>query len=97
MLRRYTSEGGAVAGMIILLGLGIPMIFVVAWLVSRADPRFNVMVVLSFAAAIVGGIVMIFQECEVAEPGVSYCATCGYDLRGNTTGVCPECGKARAP
>ena len=21
------------------------------------------------------------------------CAVCGYDLRGNTTGVCPECGE----
>jgi hypothetical protein len=20
------------------------------------------------------------------------CITCGYDLRGNTTGICPECG-----
>ena len=27
-------------------------------------------------------------------PGV--CRTCGYDLTGNATGVCPECGKARA-
>lgn len=22
------------------------------------------------------------------------CATCGYDLRGNVLGVCPECGEA---
>lgn len=21
------------------------------------------------------------------------CVNCGYDLRGNTTGICPECGK----
>jgi hypothetical protein len=24
------------------------------------------------------------------------CITCGYDLTGNTSGVCPECGKAVA-
>ncbi|RJP41939.1 MAG: hypothetical protein C4547_01180 [Phycisphaerales bacterium] len=23
-----------------------------------------------------------------------YCRKCGYDLRGNTSGVCPECGEA---
>lgn len=22
------------------------------------------------------------------------CVNCGYDLRGNTTGVCPECGES---
>ena len=22
------------------------------------------------------------------------CVTCGYDLRGNVSGVCPECGQA---
>lgn len=26
-----------------------------------------------------------------------YCATCGYDLTGNTSGVCPECGESIPP
>lgn len=25
--------------------------------------------------------------------GVPICIACGYDLRGNTSGICPECGK----
>ncbi len=25
------------------------------------------------------------------------CRTCGYDLTGNVSGVCPECGKTRPP
>jgi hypothetical protein len=25
------------------------------------------------------------------------CAHCGYDLTGNTSGICPECGTAIAP
>jgi hypothetical protein len=27
-----------------------------------------------------------------AKPGACVCAGCGYDLAGNVTGVCPECG-----
>ncbi|MFM9994899.1 MAG: hypothetical protein ACKVU4_03760 [Phycisphaerales bacterium] len=26
---------------------------------------------------------------------LAMCAGCGYDLAGNTTGICPECGTAR--
>ncbi|MBN2447365.1 MAG: hypothetical protein JXO22_11590 [Phycisphaerae bacterium] len=26
--------------------------------------------------------------------GTEYCATCGYNLTGNVSGVCPECGSA---
>lgn len=26
-----------------------------------------------------------------------HCRECGYDLAGNTAGVCPECGKAAEP
>ncbi len=25
-------------------------------------------------------------------PDGRYCAACGYDLTGNTSGICPECG-----
>ena len=31
---------------------------------------------------------------RLARPG---CCPCGYDLTGNTTGVCPECGKSTSP
>lgn len=30
------------------------------------------------------------HRCRRPRPG--HCPTCGYDLTGNTTGVCPECG-----
>jgi len=26
-----------------------------------------------------------------------YCRACEYDLHGNTTGICPECGNAIEP
>ena len=36
------------------------------------------------------------KEVErIINPGL--CSSCGYDLTGNTSGVCPECGVAIAP
>jgi hypothetical protein len=29
--------------------------------------------------------------------GTVHCKSCGYDLRGNQTGICPECGTAIPP
>lgn len=34
-------------------------------------------------------IFLFWHDCRVP-PG--HCQTCGYDLTGNTSGVCPECG-----
>ena len=34
----------------------------------------------------------IRQECKAK----GLCVTCGYDLTGNVSGVCPECGAAVA-
>ncbi len=32
--------------------------------------------------------------CRFSAPGARrQCRTCGYDLSGNTSGTCPECGK----
>lgn len=37
---------------------------------------------------------LIFRGRPRRRPGV--CASCGYDLTGNTSGVCPECGTPTA-
>lgn len=34
-------------------------------------------------------------RCRRFPPG--HCQKCGYDLTGNTTGVCPECGQPAEP
>ncbi|MCP4591532.1 MAG: hypothetical protein GY842_12380 [bacterium] len=31
--------------------------------------------------------------CRDRKPPPGYCQRCGYDLTGNTSGVCPECGE----
>ena len=30
---------------------------------------------------------------QLAESGIPVCIQCGYDLTGNESGVCPECGE----
>ena len=32
---------------------------------------------------------------EMQQAGIPICIPCGYDLEGNRTGVCPECGTDR--
>lgn len=44
-----------------------------------------------FVAAITGAIVQT-RLSKVPAPG--YCRSCGYDLTGNLSGRCPECGRA---
>ena len=34
---------------------------------------------------------------QLCDSGVPVCISCGYDLAGNTTGECPECGSSSRP
>lgn len=34
---------------------------------------------------------------RLTRPRRSACARCGYDLTGNVSGICPECGRATDP
>ena len=49
------------------------------------------------ANAIIGGLLGVGVSRWKVPMGipVNVCRNCGYDLRGNTSGVCPECGKPR--
>lgn len=40
------------------------------------------------------GLVVILRRTPPAPVDLTRCQTCGYDLTGNTSGVCPECGLA---
>jgi hypothetical protein len=47
-----------------------------------------------FFLAIGGGITTGFLKCRLRRrPPSGGCLKCGYDLRGNVSGICPECGR----
>ena len=35
------------------------------------------------------------SECAASRKAKGLCVGCGYDLTGNVSGVCPECGKTK--
>lgn len=44
------------------------------------------------------GIRRAARVCMQRHYGIAICGPCGYDLTGNTNGICPECGETlRAP
>lgn len=57
----------------------------VVWWIGAA------MLIVGFGAAVVVTCVAVYRDTLHNVPrGV--CAGCGYDLTGNVSGVCPECG-----
>jgi len=61
--------------------------------------RIAVLTVLAMAAVAfaycVYGTILLIRTLRRQRLGL--CLGCGYDLRGNRSGVCPECGRAVAP
>ena len=50
--------------------------------------------ILVFALAILPLLWLWRRRRRMALERVGCCATCGYNLTGNVSGICPECGKA---
>ena len=68
-------------------------------LVASVPSRWSVYIL--FALCLIGfGIAVWFTwqdirrrlRAELAKKGVPICVPCGYNLTGNVSGVCPECG-----
>lgn len=94
--RRWILLVAAMSGVglaIALLGLGLKIVFGtnVAWLGSFAGPLTLLVWVWVANIAFRRPIQRDLREQLVAR-GVPICLACGYDLRGNTSGRCPECG-----
>ena len=78
--------------------------FAFLWLNSDPTPRYlghhGVIVCIPFWAAAIVATSLSVAGCRsiqrhrrrLQRATVGLCPTCGYDLRGNVSGVCPECG-----
>ena len=83
-------------GVAVLIGLS----FLVAWrLVDHSLAIGGLVVLFSFAVLqilVLGRRKAIVREIrvELNRRGLTVCAACGYNLTGNVSGRCPECGQA---
>ena len=79
------------AAVLVFAGAGA---IVVAGAVVFGGPK--VMILLLIASTMVPWVMVIASNLilpEASDPPYPICKTCGYNLTGNTSGVCPECGE----
>lgn len=76
------------AGMV--LPLADPMIYLVWWMLGeRPTWLYPFFYIYSGVLVLIGVFLALLPMPEAAHP----CRNCGYDLSGNLSGVCPECGR----
>ncbi len=65
------------------------------WLVPNIHRIRNTLVIQLplLSLAIIAGLITLLSRRAAREPQPGHCQGCGYNLAGNTTGVCPECGR----
>jgi hypothetical protein len=81
------------------LGIGESVVFGVLWLcvltalprIWRLDPRLSDFLVFWPFAVIM--LALPFVRTRRSAQSRAICGSCGYDLTGNKSGVCPECGR----
>ncbi len=44
-------------------------------------------------AGLAASLLMMVSACAGSDPAFAKCSNCGYNLTGNNSGTCPECGK----
>lgn len=66
------------------------LVALVLFLIEEAPRFFILMLSLSLGAAAVLWIIERICRKRLSKPGC--CPSCGYNLTGNISGVCPECG-----
>jgi hypothetical protein len=78
--------------------VGIAVIITIASMLTpdeRRRPAFIKLSIAPSAAVLIAGIAAIWPRGR--KRSLRYCRQCGYDLTGNVSGVCPECGTALPP
>jgi hypothetical protein len=59
----------------------------------RPGIRFPIVIPLCVVAA--ASVLLFYRASHRPKPG--FCDNCGYNLTGNVSGICPECGTAISP
>jgi predicted RNA-binding Zn-ribbon protein involved in translation (DUF1610 family) len=87
-----------------MVPLGAFSLFGAGWLAWKLFPAFAAVAAITFFIAVIYGFGMLIfwiyagVRKEIAENLAAsrnrkrQCVSCGYSLRGNTSGTCPECG-----
>jgi len=55
-------------------------------------PNFLLLIVPIWVVALAAGVAYLFALIWRRHPVQGHCTHCGYNLAGNTSGICPECG-----
>lgn len=101
VLSVYTASRNAAWGAILLL-ISVVYCVLLYILVSRSDAGFLDRIVMSRVLGFYGWVVIsvLVLGAAIIAPwpvrrlrrNLGTCRTCGYNLRGNISGRCPECG-----
>ncbi len=87
-------RGTLIAGTVLPLLLCIAIVILSSWTLSIVISPLSYVVVPSTMAL---NLIWLNRRLVVVEIDHVVCERCGYDLHGNTSGACPECGqKCRA-
>jgi hypothetical protein len=81
----------------VVVGILVPLgLMVVAGLLGKMWIVWLAVVYVAVMLSVSGAIKLrqAARREEYTRWRAGQCASCGYDLTGNTSGVCPECGKA---
>lgn len=83
-------RGTLIAGTVLPLLVGIATVILLSWTLSVEVSPLNYVIV-PFMMTLF--LIWVNRRLVVVKIDHVVCRHCGYDLHGNTSGTCPECGK----
>ena len=81
--------------------LATALVCLLGWLVALDHPLSvkgilsNPMLPWGIVTVIVGAVLLRVMSARYGRGDSRSCSSCGYDLTGNVSGICPECGRPR--
>ncbi|UCE59550.1 MAG: hypothetical protein JSU63_19165 [Phycisphaerales bacterium] len=86
---------GLLVVILILLIVEFPSVAGVVYIFQRflpGVPTIHMLLALFIGFGLLSAAVLFIWWRHTRRPPPGYCRKCSYDLTGNTSGVCPECG-----